>query len=96
MTLPPDSPAALCAALNRRLEQLAADDAWQELAAVVVERDALLASIPAAERKAALLAARRCTERLRALAQSAKAQCTQELTALQHGRRAAASYRACR
>jgi hypothetical protein len=96
MTVAPGSPAALCAALDRRLEQLATDGAWQEIAALVKERDALLVSIPAAEREPALLAARRCTEFLRELARSAKLRCRDDLVALQRGRCAAASYRDCR
>ncbi|MGH8196070.1 MAG: hypothetical protein ACREQ8_17000 [Woeseiaceae bacterium] len=84
------------AALHRRLEQLAADGEWQQIADAVKDRDALLAELPAAECKQALLAASRCTERLQILAQAAKSQCAQELAKLKRGRQAAASYRSNR
>lgn len=84
------------AAMNRRLERLAVDGKWQRMADTVKNRDALLARIPAAEREPALLAARRSNERLQAMAQAAKSQCAEQLSALKRGRQAAASYRAHR
>lgn len=89
-----DNPEALASAINRQLEALAVEGDWLEVADALTRRDALLARVPAAERKAALLSARRCTDRLQTLASAAKTECAGELAALKRGRKAMASYRA--
>lgn len=90
------TPTAQAAALNRRLEQLAADGEWRQMVDTMSRRDELLARLPKAERGQALIAAKRCTDRLRTLVSAAKSECADELSTLKRGRRAAASYRAHR
>lgn len=92
----PGNPEHEAAALNRHLLELAGEDKWQQIADVVVRRNALLSRVPAAEREQALLAAQHCNEQLKMLAQSAKTRCVEQLGALRQGRKAAESYRANR
>lgn len=82
--------------LHRRIEEQAAGSHWAEVEALMAERNELLAKFPAAERPAALKAAQKSTDRILALAKSARLELAGELAKLQQGRKATDIYRAHR
>lgn len=81
------------AALNRRLERLAAEGEWSRMREVADRRDRLLGSVPAAMRREALEAAFASTRRCLHLAQAAWSESAAGLRELGLRRLAAASYR---
>ncbi|MBT8097939.1 MAG: hypothetical protein HKN35_04055 [Woeseia sp.] len=82
--------------LHRRIEEHAAGSNWPDVEALMAERNKLLGEFPAAERPAALQAAKKSTDRILALAKSARLELGGELAKLQEGRKATDIYRAHR
>lgn len=82
--------------LHRQIEEEAAGSHWAEVEALMQERNRMLADIPASNREAALKAAQKSTDRLLALASSARLELAGELAKLQRGRKATDIYRANR
>lgn len=92
---PPMTLAAL-ADLHRRIEVLAAGSHWEEVETLMTERNALLDGMAGSDRNAALRAAQKSTDRLLALAKSARLELAGDLAKLQRGRKATDIYRAHR
>lgn len=82
--------------LHRRIEEQAAGSHWAEVEALMAERNELLAEFSAKERPAALQAAQKSTDRILALAKSARLELAGALAKLQQGRKATDIYRAHR
>ena len=79
--------------LNGHMEELAAAGEWQKVMEFMVKRDAMIREIDENDRKAVLLAARRSTDQIRKMAESAKRETADRLAALKRGQKAADSYR---
>ncbi|MCB1843299.1 MAG: flagellar protein FliT [Halioglobus sp.] len=90
------TPLGELADLHRRIEVLAAGSNWPEVEALMAERNHVLEGVTGAQRPAALQAAQKSTDRLLALAKSARLELAGELAKLQRGRRATDIYRANR
>ena len=75
---------------------LAAGSNWEEVEALMAERNNMLEQMTGPERTAALRAAQKSTDRLLALAKSARLELAGELAKLQRGRKATDIYRANR
>lgn len=82
------------ASINGHMEELAAAGEWDQVLETIEKRDAMLGEIDDTDRKATLLAARRSTARIRALALNAQREVAEKLTELQRGREATDTYRA--
>lgn len=82
--------------LHRHIEEQAAASRWPEVEALMAERNALLVDFGDAERPAALEAARKSTDRILALAKSARLELGGEIARIQRGKRAVDVYRAHR
>ncbi|MGB5347139.1 MAG: hypothetical protein WBN23_13320 [Woeseia sp.] len=82
--------------LHKRIEEQAASSRWPEVEALMTERNELLADFPATLRPAALQAAQKSTDRILALAKSARLELAGALAKLQQGRKATDIYRAHR
>ncbi|MGB5245062.1 MAG: hypothetical protein WBM54_03100 [Woeseia sp.] len=95
-TVPPGATQKYLADLHRRIEEHAAGSRWAEVEALMAERNELLAKFAAAERPAALKAAQKSTDRILALAKSARLELAGALAKLQQGRKATDIYRAHR
>lgn len=80
--------------MNGHMEELAAAGEWQQLADFMIKRDAMLGAIEDSERGAALTAARRTTNQILHMAETARHDIADRLAALKRGRQAADSYRA--
>ena len=80
--------------MNEHMEELAAAEEWQEVADLMAKRNAMLREIEESERGAALVAARRSTDRIRRMAVNAQGEVRSKLAQLQRGREATDSYRA--
>ena len=78
--------------MNEHMEALAADGEWQQVMDFMVKRDAMIREIDDDERKGALLAARRSTDHIRRLAETAKRETATKLAALKRGQQATDSY----
>jgi hypothetical protein len=76
------------------MEELAAGGYWEEIEALMSERDALLADIGDSGRAAALKAAQASTDRILRLAASARLDVAGKLADLKRGRKATDAYRA--
>lgn len=81
------------AAMNHRLEQLAAEGEWSQLGETAESRDRLLQAAPVAMRRELLEAALSSTRRCLDLARAARSESAIRLRELGRHRRAAASYR---
>ncbi|MEQ8207233.1 MAG: hypothetical protein RIA65_13765 [Woeseia sp.] len=92
---PPRTLAAL-AELHRRIEVLAAGSQWEDVETLMTERNSLLERMTGSDRKAALRAAQKSTDRLLALAKSARLELAGDLAKLQRGRKATDIYRSNR
>ncbi|ANO51041.1 hypothetical protein [Woeseia oceani] len=92
---PPTTLAAL-AELHRRIEVSAAGSRWEEVETLMTERNAMLEHMTGPDRRAALRAAQKSTDRLLALAKSARLELAGDLAKLQRGRKATDIYRANR
>lgn len=84
----------LVGSMNEQMEELATAGNWEQIADLMVRRNALLLSIKSASRAAALMAARRTTIRLQRMAESARKEVSDKLAKLQRGKRATESYQA--
>ena len=82
--------------LHRSIEEQAAGSHWPEVEELMQQRNALLAGVTGAAREIALKAAQKSTDRLLALAKSARLELAGELAKLQRGRKATDIYRANR
>jgi uncharacterized membrane-anchored protein len=78
--------------LLARMEQLAETGDWQRLETVVGKLQQLIVQVSEKERKDALLAAARSTEKVRSSAEYARREVVEKLTAIQRGRKAQQSY----
>ena len=90
------APLTALADMHRRIEVLAAGSNWPEVEALMAERNEVLAGMTGADRPAALHAAQKSTDRLLALARSARLELAGELAKLQRGRKVTDIYRAHR
>ncbi len=84
----------LLASLNARMEELAAAGEWDEVASVLVKRNAMLRELDGADKSEALSAARNSTDFVTSLARKARAEIGEKLAQLQVGKEAADTYRA--
>lgn len=84
----------LLASLNARMEELAAAGEWDEVANILVKRNAVLREIEGRDKREALTAARRSTDFVTSLARKARAEVAEKLSQLHLGREAADTYRA--
>ncbi len=82
--------------LHRSIEEQAAGSHWPEVEALMQQRNGLLAGVSGLARERALKAAQKSTDRLLALAKSARLELAGELAKLQRGRKATDIYRANR
>jgi len=80
--------------LHRRIEEMAARSRWADVEALVRERNALLADFSGEDRARALAKANESTERILALATSARLELSGDLAKLRKGREATRAYRA--
>jgi len=80
--------------MNGHMEELAAAGEWQQLTDFMIKRDAMLSQIEEGEREVAITAARRSTDQIMQLAETARQDIGDRLAALKRGRKAADSYRA--
>lgn len=79
--------------LNGEMLHQAAAANWDRVAEALKVRAALLSDVGAADRHSALIASRRATRKILALAQAEKRAVAEQLSSLNHGRRAADCYR---
>jgi len=82
--------------LHRRIEELSALSRWVDVEALIRERNALLGDFSGEARARALAKANESTERILALATSARLELSGELAKLRKGREATRAYRAHR
>ena len=80
--------------LNGHMEELAASGEWQQVMEFMTKRNAMLGEIESSDREAAIVAARRSTDQILMMAATEKQDIADRLAAVQHGRKAADSYRA--
>lgn len=84
----------LLSSLNSRMEELATAGEWDEVANLLVKRNAMLRELEGQDKREALTAARRSTEFVTSLARKARAEVAEKLSQLHVGREAADTYRA--
>lgn len=82
------------ASMNDHMEELAAAEEWQQVAELLIQRNAMLREIPDDKKVEALLAASRSTERLTRMAGKARSEVANKLAQLHRGKEATDSYRA--
>jgi hypothetical protein len=80
-------------ALNVEMLRQAGAGDWDRVAEALKIRAALLSDVAAADRQAALAASCRATRKVLALAQAEKRSVAEQLSSLNHGRRATDCYR---
>lgn len=83
-------------ALHRRIEECAASNRWVDVEELMARRNNMLSEYTGGERRLALQAAKSSTDRVLALAKSARLELGGELAKLQEGRKASEAYRAHR
>ena len=80
--------------INEHMEELAAAGEWEQVSDLLGKRNAMLREIGDDKKAAALKAASRSTDLIRAMAQKAQSEIAGKLAQLQRGREATDSYRA--
>lgn len=78
--------------LNAQMERHAETGAWQQVTEIAVQRDAMLADVPLAERSSAYLSAQQSTKRVLDFAEEAQSGVAEQLSSIQRGRKATDSY----
>lgn len=80
--------------MNDHMEELAAAGEWQQVTELLPRRNAMLGELAEDKKVDALLAASRSTERIRGMAEKARAEVADKLAQLHRGKEATDSYRA--
>jgi len=80
--------------LNEHMEELAAAEAWDEVAKLLEKRNAMLPHIDESERESALVSAKITTDRIQEMAKTALTSLGSEIATLSRGREATDSYTA--
>jgi hypothetical protein len=80
--------------MNDHMEELAAAGEWEQVADLLIRRNAMLREITGDKKNEALLAARRSTERITRMAKQARTEVADKLGQLHRGKEATDSYRA--
>jgi hypothetical protein len=80
--------------INEHLEELAAAEEWHQVSDLMTKRNAMLQVIEDVGQEAALVAARRTTDRIQRMAENARKDVADKLAQLQRGKVATDSYRA--
>ncbi|MBT8077594.1 MAG: hypothetical protein KJO31_03415 [Gammaproteobacteria bacterium] len=91
-----DTVAERISAVNSSLERAARDARWDAVAPLLSQREHLLASLPDARRREALVDCHRVTRQVLQLAREARRAVSEQLCGLKKGRAAADAYTAAR
>ena len=78
--------------LSARMEAYASEGEWQEVEILAAKLRAAVLDIPEADRQPALMVLAQSTDKIRAMAEHARREVTERLSALRRGRDAARAY----
>lgn len=87
-----DTPECVALEMSQHLETLAAAGAWSELEDLVVRLRSAVIRVPAADRRAVLVAIRRTTENVALAAANAREEVAGRLSTIRRGQVAAKAY----